>query len=183
MLYIMRHGKTEWNSIHKLQGQTDISLNEEGRNMAREAAKLYSEVHFDMCYCSPLVRAAETAKLLLENRDVPIIYDDRLKEMNFGVYEGIQDSFATPELPINVLFKSPADYVAVEGGESLEEVFDRTGKLLENEILPIVREGKDVLIVGHGAMNSTIICQLRGLDKSHLWDEPIENCRLIKLLG
>ena len=94
MLYIMRHGKTEWNELHKLQGQTDIPLNENGRKMAREAGKRYREIHFDICYCSPLIRAKETAELVLEGRAVPIVTDDRLMEMCFGEYEGIENSFA-----------------------------------------------------------------------------------------
>lgn len=182
MLYIMRHGRTDWNDKRKLQGQTDIPLNDEGRNMAKEAAQNYKDINIDICYCSPLVRATETAKLVLAEREIPIIYDDRLKEMNFGVYEGIENSFSIPDCPVNVLFKDPANYVAVEKGESLEDVFARTGDILATEILPKVQEGQDVLIVGHGAMNSTIICQVRELDKSHLWDEPIENCRLVQLI-
>lgn len=182
MLYIMRHGQTDWNKLHKLQGQTDIPLNDNGRVMAKEASEMYKDVHFDMCFCSPLIRAVETAQLVLEGRDIPIIYDDRLKEMNFGIYEGIEESFSIPDCPINVVFKDPANYEAVENGESLEEVFARTGDILKNDILPLVEAGKDVVIIGHGAMNSTIICQVRGLDKAHLWDEPIDNCRLVKLI-
>ena len=90
MLYIMRHGKTEWNELHKLQGRTDIPLNEEGRQMAKIAGEKYKDINFDVCYCSPLVRAKETAKLVLEGRNIPIIYDDRLKEMSFGIYEGME---------------------------------------------------------------------------------------------
>ena len=52
MLYIMRHGSTDWNENHKLQGRVDIPLNENGRDMARKAADLYKDVHFDVCYCS-----------------------------------------------------------------------------------------------------------------------------------
>ena len=48
MLYIIRHGKTDWNVLHKLQGRTDIPLNEEGRRMAEEARKAYLDVHFDI---------------------------------------------------------------------------------------------------------------------------------------
>ena len=112
MLYIMRHGQTDWNKLHKLQGQTDIPLNDNGRVMAKEASEMYKDVHFDMCFCSPLIRAVETAQLVLEGRDIPIIYDDRLKEMNFGIYEGIEESFSIPDCPINVVFKDPANYEA-----------------------------------------------------------------------
>ena len=58
MLYIMRHGKTEWNVRHKLQGRTDIPLNEEGRKMAEKAHEEYKDINIDICYCSPLVRAS-----------------------------------------------------------------------------------------------------------------------------
>ena len=51
MLYIMRHGKTDWNAMRKLQGRTDIPLNEEGRQMAEHARTEYADIHFDICYC------------------------------------------------------------------------------------------------------------------------------------
>ena len=89
MLYIMRHGKTDWNAKHKLQGRTDIPLNEEGIQMAEQAKEKYKDVNFDICYCSPLVRAKQTAEIVLEGRNIPIVYDDRLMEMCFGVYEGL----------------------------------------------------------------------------------------------
>lgn len=90
MLYIVRHGKTEWNALHKLQGRTDISLNDEGRLMAQQACDEYKTLNIDVCYCSPLVRAVETAQIVLKNRDIPIIKDERLIEMSFGTYEGIE---------------------------------------------------------------------------------------------
>ena len=57
MLYIMRHGRTDWNERNKLQGRTDIPLNAAGRKMAEEAAAVYKNVPLDVCYCSPLARA------------------------------------------------------------------------------------------------------------------------------
>ena len=73
MLYIMRHGKTDWNAKHKLQGRTDIPLNEEGIQMAEQAKEKYKDVNFDICYCSPLVRAKQTAEIVLEGRNIPIV--------------------------------------------------------------------------------------------------------------
>ena len=90
MLYIIRHGQTDWNVGHRLQGKTDIPLNENGRRMAREAAAKYRNTHFDVCYSSPLQRAFETARIVLEGRDVPIIRDERLSEMGFGEHEGME---------------------------------------------------------------------------------------------
>jgi len=182
MLYIMRHGKTDWNERHKIQGRTDIPLNEEGRQMARDAAAEYRDVHFDVCYCSPLIRARETAEILLSGRDVPIITDDRLVEMGFGVYEGIENSFSIPDCPINVLFFHPDQYtVPVENGESLDELFARTGAFLEELVEPDLAAGKDVLIVGHGAMNCSIVCQVKKRTRAEFWADGIPNCKLMTL--
>ena len=126
-LYIMRHGKTDWNEKHKIQGRTDIPLNDEGRKMAAAAAEEYKDIHFDICFCSPLIRAKETAQIFLSARNIPIIYDDRIMEMCFGTYEGIENSFEIPDCPINVLFKDPVNYIPVENGESFEQLFARTG--------------------------------------------------------
>lgn len=182
MLYIMRHGKTDWNLLHKLQGKTDIPLNDMGRQMARDARERYKDIHFDVCYCSPLVRARETAKLVLEGRDVPVIIDDRLSEMGFGIYEGVEEVFEKPECPVRVLFFNPEKYEAVGGAESLESLIKRTSEFLDEVALPLVNEGKDVLILGHGAMNSAVIGNIRHKELKDFWAEGIENCKLIKLL-
>ena len=182
MLYIIRHGKTDWNTRHKLQGRTDVPLNAEGRQMAEAAREAYRDVHFDVCFCSPLSRARETAEILLRGRDVPVLTDDRLAEMGFGSYEGLENSFQIPDCPINVLFRSPEKYDSPPGGaESLDELFARTGAFLRERAEPLLKEGKDVLIVGHGAMNSSIVCQVRQLPRSQFWSAGIENCRLMRL--
>lgn len=182
MLYILRHGTTDWNERHKLQGRTDIPLNEAGRQLAAKAGEQYRDVHFDICFCSPLIRARETAQLLLEGRDIPIHTDDRLKEMCFGIFEGIENSFQIPDCPINVLFKEPEKYTdPPEGAESLDELFERTGEFLEERVYPLLEQGKDVLIVGHGAMNSAIISRIRKLPRESFWSAGIESCRLMEL--
>lgn len=182
MLYIMRHGKTDWNALHRLQGRTNVPLNEEGIAMAKRAREEYMDVHFDVCYCSPLDRAKETARLLLAGRDVPIIEDERLLEMCFGVYEGLPYSFEDDSLPVSVIFKTPELYrEPLDGAESFEELFKRTGDFLANVVNPGLADGKDILIVGHGAMNSSIICQVKNIPIKDFWSTGIENCRLIPL--
>lgn len=182
MLYIMRHGKTEWNAKHKLQGRTDIPLSDEGRTMAENARNEYRNIHFDVCYCSPLVRAMETAEILLKDRNIPIIADDRLVEMSFGVYEGQTNCIDIEGSGIQTLFRQPEKYVVpVEGGESLDELYSRTGVFIREVVEPQLKENKDILIVGHGAMNSSIICQINNIPVEKFWSTGIENCKLIKL--
>ena len=169
--------------MHKLQGQVDIPLSDSGVSLAKEAAVRYRDVHFDTAFCSPLKRARETARILLEGRDIPVIYDDRLKEMGFGVCEGITDYFDDNGSPVSDFFNRPECYDQVpEGAESMDDLFRRTGELLDEKVYPELEKGKDVLIIGHGAMNSAIISQIKKLPRSEFWSEGIENCVLKKLI-
>lgn len=183
MLYIMRHGKTDWNEKHKLQGRTDISLNEDGRMMAENARKEYRDVHFDICYCSPLSRAKETAEIVLKGRDVPIVTDKRLVEMSFGIYEGTENYLQIPNCPINVLFKNPESYITpAKDAESLEELYTRTGEFIKEIVEPELKQGKDILIVGHGAMNASMVCQIKDIPVEKFWSAGLEQCKLMRLL-
>lgn len=182
MLYVMRHGKTDWNAEYRLQGRTDIPLNEEGREMAREAARVYHDMHFDVVYVSPLQRAVETAQIFLAGRDVPVYQDDRLLEMGFGEYEGWDHIYQKPDCPIYNMFMDPANYVATSGAESFEQLFERTGEFLREVAEPLVKQGKDVLIVGHGAMNTSIINRYRNIPLEHFWDTLCKNCELVQVL-
>ena len=76
-LYIIRHGETEWNTVKRMQGQTDIPLNENGINLAKKVGKYMRKIHFDYIIRSPLDRAKTTARLVTEYRDIPLITDKR----------------------------------------------------------------------------------------------------------
>lgn len=181
--YVIRHGRTDWNDQKRLQGQTDIPLNETGRQMAREAAAEYADIPFDICFCSPLSRARETAEILLKDREVPVFFDDRLKEMAFGEYEGVAESFRTPDCPVNFFFYHPEEYIeAVPGGENVNELLGRTRAFYEEKVLPLLKEGRRVLVVGHGAMNLSLICNVWRLPTKDFWKTEFENCKLIRLL-
>lgn len=182
MLYVMRHGRTDWNAEYRLQGGTDIPLNDEGRQMAREAAMKYKDIPLDICFVSPLQRARETADIFLEGRDIPVIVDDRLREMGFGISEGIDHIFQKPAYPAYSMFKDPAHYVPTDGAESFEELFHRTGEFLQEVAEPLVKEGKNVLIIGHGAMNTSIINHYRNIPLKNFWETLCKNCELVQVL-
>ena len=165
MLYIMRHGRTVWNMEHKLQGKTDVPLSEAGRPVVEQAAAACRDTHIDVCYCSPLIRAVE------------------LEEMGFGICEGTTDFQDNPDNPIYPLFAAPETYrIPVEGGESLEDLYARTGAFLKEVIEPQLRQGKDILIVGHGAMNASIVCQIKDIPVKDFWSVKMKNAELVRLL-
>lgn len=188
MLYIMRHGQTDWNITRRLQGRTDIPLNETGRNMAASAREKYVDYSFDVCFCSPLQRARETAEIFLEGRKIPVIPDERLLEMSFGEYEGAEGVLKDPEHPAYILFHEPGAYVPSGGGERLEHLFQRTGEFLYEKVKPQLEAGKNVLVVGHGAMNLSLINRILDVPLTDYWERLPGNCELVmfedeKVLG
>lgn len=169
--------------------------------MAREAAEMYGSVHLDLCFSSPLRRAIETAEILLGERGfipgeqdgtgaellrdgrVPILTDDRLREMAFGEYEGIIGYLEGAGTPIDALFLRPQDYRESAGGaETFPELFARTGAFLRERVYPRLQEGRDVLILGHGAMNSAIVCQVKSRPIEQFWKSGLAQCRMMKLI-
>lgn len=133
-LYIVRHGETDWNKKRRIQGQVDIPLNDFGRSLARKTAKGLSGIPFEVCYTSPLGRAKETARLILEGRKTPILEDQRIIEMSFGDYEGKCCSKSNWELPekFRRFFDDPVHYEAPCGGEDFIDVRERTGEFLKD---------------------------------------------------
>ena len=86
-LYIIRHGETDWNKEKKIQGHTDIPLNEYGRHLAEETAEGMKDISMDLCFTSPLLRAKETAQIVLGDRGIPVIEEPRIMEIGFGSFE------------------------------------------------------------------------------------------------
>ena len=80
-LYIVRHGETDWNKARRVQGFSDIPLNEYGRHLARETAEGMKDIPFDLDYTSPLVRSRETAENILAGRDLPLIESNGIYDM------------------------------------------------------------------------------------------------------
>ena len=87
-LYVIRHGQTTWNEKGLLQGSVDIELNESGREVAGKMGEKLEDTPFDVIFSSPLIRAYETACLIRGHRNIPIIRDERLREICFGDLEG-----------------------------------------------------------------------------------------------
>ena len=88
--YFARHGQTVWNVANKICGATDIELTEKGVEQAKELGRKIKEdgVKIDEIICSPLMRAEATAKCISEAAGIPMRVEMRLKEQNFGKYEG-----------------------------------------------------------------------------------------------
>ena len=91
-LLVVRHGRTDWNDLKKVQGLADIELNETGKMQAKEVAKSLEDENIDLIICSPLKRTRQTASIINEEKNIDIIYDDRIKERDFGEFEGMSNT-------------------------------------------------------------------------------------------
>lgn len=181
-IYIVRHGETIWNKQRLLQGSADIELNEKGRELAQITCDNMKNIHFDKIYSSPLVRAYETACIIKGDRELEVIKDDRLRELNFGINEG-HNSIEMQEdenNPFRFFFRQPELYTPAEGGETLEHICERAKDFLINVIEPQLGEVERVMIVAHGAMNKAMMCHIKQHGISEYWSGGLQrNCGVI----
>ena len=87
-LILIRHGRTDWNVQGRVQGRTDIPLDETGRRQAAAVAQRLSGIRLNAIYASPLTRAHDTAKAVAAFHDCDIYVSEKLTEINFGAWEG-----------------------------------------------------------------------------------------------
>ena len=177
-LYIVRHGQTDWNKVRKLQGLTDIQLNENGRQVAIDLGdKLEQEgVTFDEIFSSPLIRAYETACLIRGRQNVPITRDERIREISFGEAEGMDyETWMREDNPQRAFFTEPHKYIPPQDGETIEEVQARGREFIQEIIEPLYGQAKRVMIVAHGAMNKGLMCYLENNDVEHFWGDGLQN--------
>lgn len=176
-LYLIRHGETIWNNAGRIQGHSDIALNENGRELAILTGKALKDVHFDKIFSSPLVRAYETANLIRGNRNIEMQITENLKEIGFGDLEGVSydEQMNNPQSPIYTFFKNPEAYIPSNGGETIEELKCRAKYFLENEILPLEKSCSRVLAVAHGAMIKAILSYIKKLELKDFWSGIYQN--------
>lgn len=180
-IYLMRHGETDYNKKGLIQGQLDVPLNENGIRLAKLTRDGFRRegLSFDLAYCSPLIRARKTAEILLEGTDMPVIYDERIREMNFGEGEGVllKDIGVKPELAnIDALFHNPPAYRATSVGESYEALFARVESFLEQEIYPKEGQYENILVCCHGGIIRAFLAFLKKLELSEFWNNHQPNC-------
>ena len=172
-IYIIRHGKTERNQANVLQGRSDFPLNETGILQAQQAAELLRGVRFSHVYTSPLIRAVQTAELIVP--EVRPEVDSRLIEMEYGPYEGADLFHLPPE--ILTFFSDFVHNPAPAGMEQLSQVVARAGAFLED----IRGLSGNILISTHAIAMKGLLEYLTPASRGSYWSRNIGNCAIFTL--
>lgn len=177
-VYLIRHGETDWNKVKKIQGSSNIDLNEYGRELARITANALKETPFDIAYSSPLKRARETADLILEGRDIPIYEDPCVQEAHFGIFEGrVQKELEDEHSPFMKFFTAPQQFVEMGGVEKHEEIMKRAADFYKDKILKAEGVYENIAVFSHGAWIHALLTTLYNREVKDFWHAPRqENC-------
>ncbi|HEY5336156.1 MAG TPA: histidine phosphatase family protein [Mycobacteriales bacterium] len=156
-LFVLRHGETAWSRDRKHTGRSDIPLLEEGRTLAQQAGAILERLHaqpWSLVLTSPLVRARDTARLA----GFPAAeIDDRLREWDYGAYEGRTSDEIRTETPDWFLWSD-----GVPDGEGPADVAARVDALLDERVRPELGDG-DVLLVAHSHLLRVLAARWLGL--------------------
>ncbi len=171
-IYIVRHGETAKNKEKLLQGRSNSPLNENGIRQAEKARDFLrsQNIRLDRICSSPLTRAAQTGKIIAGN-DVPLLFDDRLLEMDYGPYEGT--CLANPPREIITFFQDFVHNPAPEGMESLAHVTERMGEFLQDILSD---KDENVLIATHAIAMKGALEYLTPDAEGMYWAKYVGNC-------
>ena len=172
-LYVVRHGQTDWNLSEKVQGRTDIELNQTGIEQAKQAKENLSEIDFDLVISSPLKRTRKTAEIINEDKNVPLIFDERLIERGFGDVEGTSPRKTGVFKEVNIWNYN--ENIKYNNAETVVEICNRVWNLLDE--IKEEYKGKNVLLVTHGGTIKTINAYFNGFDENGVLPRvEIGNC-------
>lgn len=180
-VYVIRHGQTEWNAEGRWQGQLDVPLSAEGRSQARALAHHLADKGLSAVYASDLMRAAETGRILAEAARTPLYLDNRLRELNLGVFQGlthaeIRERYAADEHQMQTSY---LDHV-VPRGESRRAMQKRMYEAWQEIVVQM--DAQPVALVSHGgAIRILLLRLLDPLDHAQIMTLQISNtaCTLL----
>ncbi|MDR0396119.1 MAG: histidine phosphatase family protein [Oscillospiraceae bacterium] len=177
-LYYARHGETDWNSLNKVLGVTDVPLNSNGKAQALGLADQCLRLgDIDIIISSPLSRCVETASLISSRTSIPFSTDNRLSEWNYGKYEGV-DRMGTysPSKPLFQHAKMGFCERVGETGESLLQLSHRVYSFLDD--LPTLYSGRNPLLITHGGVCRVLETYYKSMTPLEFSQYFTDNCEL-----
>ncbi len=175
-IYSARHGQTDYNSRDIIQGTTDIELNKTGIKQAHELAAIIKEsdkISIDLVIASPMKRAKVTAQIVAELNGLEVIYDERLREWDYGSFEGrhrTAEGFYNGKREFGVRMGST--------GESILQLAHRVYSAVDDIIKTY--PDKNVLMVSHGGVCRIIETYFHDMTTEQFSSWFMDNCQIIE---
>ena len=160
-IVLWRHGRTEWNVAGRVQGQTDVPLDDVGRQQARESAARLATLGPSRILSSDLMRAADTAAVLGELSGVPVETDERLRELEFGAREGLTWDEAWEQMPEGMQAWIDGDESKIPGSETHHQAGERFAGALRDHA-EVLGDDETLVIVAHGGVARVGVCSFLG---------------------
>ncbi len=161
-IILIRHGETEWNSQKRMQGHSNSDLSSVGQAQIQALGQWMKNVPFDLIYSSDSPRAKQTAESITQFSGHDLQFDQRLREKNLGVFEGLTSEEARERHPeVFHLFKTAGSKYVIDEGESTQQLQDRALEIV-NEIR-IKHPEERVLLVTHGGFIRVVMKHSLGL--------------------
>jgi 2,3-bisphosphoglycerate-dependent phosphoglycerate mutase len=170
-LFLIRHGKSEWNKLGLWTGWTDVSLTEDGIEEAHRAGTALKAYDLDEAYVSDLVRTHQTLDAVLETfgKKLPTTQHAALNERHYGIYTGKNKWQIKEEIGDEKFENIRRGWdVDIPEGETLKVVHDRVVLYYQEEILPKLRAGKNILIVSHGNTLRALIKHIESIPENEV---------------
>lgn len=176
-LVILRHGQSKWNLENKFTGWVDIDLSEKGIEEAKEAGKKLMGFKFDIAFTSVLKRAQNTLDIILKEigqENLEVKKNLALNERMYGDLQGlnkndVKEKYGEEQFK---LWRRSYD-VAPPNGESLKDTSDRVLPYYKENIEPLLKQGKNVLISAHGNSLRALVMYLENLTKEQIIEREI----------
>lgn len=176
-LFLVRHGQSLWNLENRFTGWKDIDITEVGIEEAKKAGIALKGERIDIAFTSALIRAQHTLSIILDvigNPDIPVIQDKALNERRYGNLEGLNKADTALKYGAEQVHVWRRSYdVVPPGGESLKDTYNRVIPYFEREIQPLLKQGKNVLIVAHGNSLRALIMYLEHLSPEEILEREI----------
>jgi len=180
VIYIARHGETEWNLERRLQGALDSPLTDAGVKQAETLARFFASFPIQALFASMLSRAAVTASIIGRKINLTPILCEELRECSFGNLAGLTAAAIDERYPELRAERSRRKWeYRFPGGESYQDVFERVSSFVEQHLNTCV--GEVILVVAHEMVNRTLIGMLASLPPTTLMRVKQPHCIVYRI--
>jgi broad specificity phosphatase PhoE len=180
-IVLVRHGATDWNLQGRCQGATDRELSEVGVRQAEQIASLLSSESVQAIYSSGLRRARQTAELISQPHNLPVLIEENIRELNHGALEGLTfNEIKQSYSEFLTRWRTEPAEIQVPGGEKLIDVAERAwegvARIAERHVA-----AESIVVVSHNFPILGIVCRVTGTHLNNYRSFHLDPCSVTRL--